>query len=70
MKIRLLGFQMRAGTENRQKEQRISMQICADVSSGSLNYATGWLQCPSYMTNVDNQNPPSGISCGYMRKTC
>lgn len=44
------------------------MQICADVSSGSLNYATGWLQCPSYMTDVDNQNPPSGIPCGYMRK--
>lgn len=41
MKIRLLGFQKRAGSEYRQAEHRISMQICADVSPGSLNYATG-----------------------------
>lgn len=41
MKIRLLGLQMRAGSESTQTEHSVSMQICADVSPGSLNYATG-----------------------------
>lgn len=46
MKIRSLGFQMRAGSEYRQTEHTVSMQICADVSSGSLNYATWMITVP------------------------